>query len=92
MSDGAFISCGRYPCGAHTGGCYFSDCINHRCAVPPAPVMFPSVPSPRFLPVNMPIPTMGFTIAVMDSSGNVILKTEQSESPFASAERAGEKE
>lgn len=39
---------------------------------------------PRVLPVNMPLPHSGFfTVAVIDSDGNIVLKVDQSESPFA---------
>lgn len=37
---------------------------------------------PRYLPVYMQLPSMGFTIAVMDTNGNVIIKSDQPSSPF----------
>jgi hypothetical protein len=42
-----------------------------------------SIPSPRVMPVNLPFPFSGsFTVAVMDSSGNVTIKTDHFPNPF----------
>lgn len=71
--------CPRHPCSAYTGGCADPNCPQHGYNWPVAPISFPS---PRVVPVYMQLPSIGFTIAVMDRDGNVIIKTDQSASPF----------
>lgn len=41
---------------------------------PVAPLI---IPSPRTMPVNLPFPTFGVTIAIMDVNGNITIKTDQ---------------
>ena len=44
--------------------------------------LIPPTPNPLYLPVNMVLPTMGgFTVAVLDSSGNLTMKWDN-ENPF----------
>jgi hypothetical protein len=56
-------------------------CMNPMCqtsagckCTPVAPFM---VQSPRTMPVNMPIPTFGVTIAILDSDLNLTIKSGQ---------------
>lgn len=51
------------------------------CRCQPSTFMSPALP--RFLPVNLPFPMWGrFTVAVMDEDGNVVIKTNQPDTPF----------
>lgn len=70
-------------CPHHPFGC-FGHPQSCKCANTPAQPF--SIPSPRFLPVNVPLPTFGFTILVMDIYGNVTMKTDLMEAPFGKAE------
>lgn len=44
---------------------------------PSGPVAFPPTPSPRVLPVNLPFPSFGVTVAVLDRDGNLTIKVDQ---------------
>jgi hypothetical protein len=48
----------------------------HGCAPEQAPYLAP-VPSPRFLPVNIPFPMIGITVVTLDGNGNVTIKVNQ---------------
>lgn len=73
------IACARFPCGGHTGGCSFADCINNQArggAFLSTPSYMP-IPSPRTMPVNIPFSLFGITIVTMDRDGNVTIKLDQ---------------
>jgi hypothetical protein len=70
------IACARFPCGGHTGGCTFIDCINNQSG--PSYLATPfNIPSPRHLPVNVPFSTFGVTVVTMDRDGNITIKLDQ---------------
>jgi hypothetical protein len=41
------------------------------------PTHLPPIPSPRYLPVNIPFSLFGITIVTLDGYGNVIIKVDQ---------------
>jgi hypothetical protein len=47
------------------------------------PIHIAPTPSPRVLPVNMPISNFGVTIAILDGDGNLTIKIDQPAPPAA---------
>ena len=46
------IACARFPCGGHTGGCSFADCINNQARGVPVPGFYVQ-PQPSYHPPQM---------------------------------------
>lgn len=66
--------CSKFPCSMNmTSG----HCMDAYCPMKTAPLALTPIPSPRYLPVNIPFSLFGITVVTMDNHGNVTIKMDQ---------------
>lgn len=60
---------------------YFPDTNLPQLPLPIQPIQ---IPSPRYLPVNVPFSNFGTTVVTMDRYGNITIKVDQPDAPSGS--------